>query len=614
MSAEKFEFQAEIRQILDIVIHSLYTQKEIFIRELVSNASDALEKLRHLQLTEREVFDDRLGLEINITTDDQAKTIAIQDYGVGMTREELIENLGTIAHSGSKAFLEAIKQSGERNANLIGQFGVGFYSAFMVAELVTVFTRTWRKDGKGWRWESDGSGTYSIEPADGLRRGTKVVVKLKREFGEFALADRVEQALKRYSAFVPFPIYLNGKQVNTVEALWLKPRDTIKEEEYVEFFKFHAHSNEEPLLKLHFSADAPLQIYALLFVPKTNTEKFGFGRMEPSVSLHCRKILIEEAPRGLLPEWLRFLHGVVDSEDLPLNISREAPQDKALIEKIGRVLTKRFLKFLEETATKNPELYDKFIREFGFFLKEGAATDFSHRESLLPLLRFETSFLEPEKTTSLSDYVSRMKSGQEEIYFLIGANRKSLEESPYLEGLRARGLEVLFCYEPVDEIVFNTTREFEKKRFVSADRADLNLVGVEPPAAEGELEKSAADELAAWLKAEFGEQVATVRPSRRLTDSPILALLDKHEFSPHIRRAMKLWNPDAPQLPLRVNLEFNPAHGAIKKLHALRQQNPGKAKLLAAHLLDAALLAAGLAEDPVQIARRMYQLAAEFDA
>src|SRR5689334_2006532 len=388
---QKFEFQAEIKQLLDIVIHSLYTEKEIFVRELVSNASDALEKLRHTQLTEKEIFDDRLELEINVTTDDKAKTITIQDFGVGMTRAELVENLGTIAHSGSKAFLKALGEGAQKNANLIGQFGVGFYSAFMVAKSVKVYTHSWRANEPGHVWTSDGSGSYEIEESEGQRRGAKIVIELKDDCAEFAQDWKVKEILERYSAFVSFPINVNGKRLNTVQALWLRNKNEIKDEEYTEFYKFQAHAIDEPRLRLHFSADAPLSINALLFVPKENTEKLGLSRLEPGVALYCRKVLIEAKPKNLLPEWLRFLKGVVDSEDLPLNNSRETMQDKALIEKLNKVITKRFLKFLEEEAKNRPDSYTDFYKEFGHFLKEGTALDFTHKDQLMKLLRFESS-------------------------------------------------------------------------------------------------------------------------------------------------------------------------------------------------------------------------------
>src|SRR5579884_8142 len=298
-TTQTFEFQAEIKQLLDIVIHSLYTEKEIFVRELVSNASDALEKLRHLQLTEKEVFDDNLPLEINLTTDDKAKTLTIQDFGIGMTRGELVENLGTIAHSGSKAFLKALSEGAQKNAGLIGQFGVGFYSAFMAAKSVRVYTHSWRANEPGQLWTSDGAGSYEIEESEGQRRGAKIVVELKDECSEFSQEWRIKEILQRYSAFVAFPINLNGKRLNTVQALWLRNKNEIKDEEYTEFYKFQAHAVDEPRLRLHFSADAPLAINALLFVPKENTEKLGLARTEPGVALYCRKVLIDAKPKDL---------------------------------------------------------------------------------------------------------------------------------------------------------------------------------------------------------------------------------------------------------------------------------------------------------------------------
>jgi len=609
--SEKFEFQAEIKQLLNIVIHSLYTDKEIFVRELVSNASDALEKLRHLQLTEKEIFDDRLPLEINITTDDTAKTITIQDFGIGMTRTELIENLGTIAHSGSKAFLEALRAGGEKNANLIGQFGVGFYSAFMVAESVTVYSHSWRKDEPGYRWESDGSGQYEIEQVEGLRRGTKVVVKLKNDCTEFSQASRIESLLKHYSAFVSFPINLNGKQINTIRALWLRSKEEIKDEEYLEFYKFQAHAFDNPTYRLHFTSDAPLQINALLFVPGSNPEKFGFHRTEAAVSLYCRKILIDAAPKDFLPEWLRFLKGVVDSEDLPLNISRETTQDKALLEKLGRVITKRFLRMLEEESVADIEKYSAFFAEFGSFLKEGAVMDLANREQLLKLLRFESSFTEKGKLTSLADYVNRMVSGQEEIYFLSGAGREAIENGPYLEGLKARGLEVLYCFDPFDEYLLNNVREFSGKKFVSGDRADLKLPGEVSAANEGALPASEAEQLAIWMKEKLGDAVTDVKTSTRLVDAPVAAFNDDPLFSPHTRRVMRAMNPNSELPPVKVRLEINPAHAVIKHLAALRSQSPEKAALIASQLLDTALMAAGLLENPAPMIRRMYQLLAE---
>jgi TNF receptor-associated protein 1 len=603
---QKFEFQAEIKQLLDIVIHSLYTEKEIFIRELVSNAADALEKLRHLQLTEKEIFDGNLDLEINVTTDDKAKTITIQDFGVGMTREELVQNLGTIAHSGSKAFLKALGEGQQKNANLIGQFGVGFYSAFMVAKSVKVYTHSWKAHEPGHLWESDGSGSYTVEESEGQRRGAKIVIELKDDCAEFSQEWKVKEILNRYSAFVAFPIHVNGTRLNTVQAVWLRNKNEVKEEEYTEFYKFQAHAVEEPRLRLHFSADAPLAINALLFVPKENTEKLGLSRLEPGVSLYCRKVLIDAKPKDILPEWLRFLKGVVDSEDLPLNISRETMQDKSLLEKLNKVITKRFLKFLDEEARNRADSFAEFYQEFGHFLKEGAALDFTHKEQLTKLLRFESSLTEKGKTTSLADYVSRLGAEQKEIYYLLGPNRASIEAGPYLEGFKARNLEVLFCYEPVDEYVMNNIREFDGKKIIAADHADVKLSGL--PQQGGALGEDETKKLTSWLKDTLGERVAEVKASDRLVDSPVLALNADKFMSPHMRRMMKALNREGADSPLRVNLEINPRHAVIKRLFETHTANPDRAKLVAEQLLDNALISAGLLEDTTAMVARLNKL------
>jgi len=607
---QKFEFQAEIKQLLDIVIHSLYTEKEIFVRELISNASDALEKLRHLQLTEKGIFEEDQALEINITSDDKAKTVTIQDFGIGMTRTELVENLGTIAHSGSKAFLKALGEGGAKNSNLIGQFGVGFYSAFMAAKNVRVYTHSWKNDEAGQVWTSDGSGSYTIEEAADQRRGCKIVIELKDECAEFAEEHRIKELLTRYSSFVGFPINLNGTRLNTVQALWLRNKSEVKDEEYNEFYKFVAHGDEAPRYRLHFSADAPLQINSLVFIPKENPEKFGLMRAEQSVSLYCRKVLIESKPKDLFPEWLRFLKGVVDSEDLPLHISRETMQDKALLDKMNKVLTKRLLKFLEDEAKSRPEAYEEFFREFGVFLKEGAAIDYTHKEAVTKLLRFESSVTEKGKLTSLTDYISRMRDGQTEIYYLVGPNRAAVESGPYLEGMKARNLEVIYCFEAVDEYVMNNVREFEGKKLMAADSADVKLPEIPKP--EGE--SLSADEVAAlskWLKETLGERVAEVKGSERLVDSPIVALNADRFMSPQMRRMMRAMNKDGAESPVRVNLEINPRSALIRKLAKNRDAAPERSKLVAEQLLDNALISAGLLEDASSMVQRLNKLLGE---
>ncbi|MBK8475730.1 MAG: molecular chaperone HtpG [Opitutaceae bacterium] len=608
--AEKHVFQAEVKQLLDIVIHSLYTDREIFIRELVSNASDALEKLRHLKLVEKDVFDADLPLEVNITTDDTAGTITFQDHGIGMSRTELVENLGTIAHSGTKAFLNSLKEKGDTSdAKLIGQFGVGFYSAFMPAKEVKVYTHSWRPTDEHLVWTSDGTGSYEIENAtEDQKRGCKIVVYLKDDMKQFAKADEVRRILEHYSSFVTFPVNLNGEKINKVEALWLRSKSTIKDEEYTEFYKFQAKAFDEPRYRLHFNADAPLTINALVFTPKENQKRFGFGRMEPAVALYCKNVLIDPKPKNLLPEWLRFLKGVVDSADLPLNISRESMQDSALIQKLNRVLTKRYLKFLEEESEKNPDGYGEFYKQFGIFLKEGTTSDFTHREQIAKLLRYESSLTEKGKTTSLTEYVKRMPEAQKEIYFLHALNRAALESGPYLEAFKARNFEVLFVYEPIDEFVMSHLGTFESKRLVSADSANLELG--DAPAATGEaLADDDVKSLCSWLTEKLGDaKVGKVEAGKRLVDSPVVALNSDQMLSPAMRRIMRAMKQEEAETPPKMDLEINPRHQLIKNLHKLTTTDADRAALIAEQLYENALLAAGIVEEPRNFVTRLNKI------
>ncbi len=605
---EKHEFQAEVKQLLDIVIHSLYTNKEIFVRELISNASDALEKQRHIRISEKEIFDDQLELEVNITTDDTANTITIQDFGLGMGHEELVENLGTIAHSGSKQFLQALSEGSDAKSNLIGQFGVGFYSTFMVAKEVRVYSRSWRKEEEGHVWISDGSGSYTIEPVEGQRRGTKIVLALRDDQRSFAKADTIKRIINEYSSFVQFPINVNGERVNTQEAIWLKNRTEVEDEEYNEFYKFACKAFDEPMLCLHFNADAPLAINALLFTPSSNIEAMGFMRSECEVGLYCKKVLIDPEPTGLFPEWLRFLKGVVDSADLPLNISRETMQDSALVRKLNTVLTGRFLRQLAEEAKKRPEKYEAFWNTFGIYLKEGVTSDYAHRDALTKLLRFESSLTEAGKLTSLEDYLSRMQEDQKEIYYLFSDNREAIETGPYLEAFKARNLEVLFIYHPIDEFVMNHVREFDGKPLVSADQDEIELESLTPQDGGEALPKEEADNLCGWLKKNLGDKVESVRTSDRLTDSPALASNADKAMTASMRRIMKNMNQEAPDMAAKVVLHINPRHPLIKNLSGLRHQNEELAHLVAEQVMDNTLVAAGLMEDPKPMLNRVYQI------
>jgi molecular chaperone HtpG len=601
MSTETTEihpFQAEIRQLLEIVIHSLYTDKEIFVRELISNAADATEKLKFLQTSGAEVFEPDAPLEICVATDDQAKTITFTDRGCGMTHGELIANLGTIAHSGSKAFLEQLKAR-QGDASLIGQFGVGFYSAFMVAEKVLVFTRSHLPGEKGWLWTSDGQAGYEIEPATDLERGTRIVLHLRD--AEFAHAGRIQAIIRRYSNFVPFPIRLNGEVVNTVQALWTKSKSEVTDLEYEEFYKYIGHDTDAPQYRLHFSADAPLSIRALLFVPKKNFELLSLSRGEPEVHLYCRKILIQQRAAGLFPEWLRFLRGVVDSEDLPLNISRETMQDSALLRKLNEVLTKRAIKWLEEEAKADPERYAAFFKEHGHCLKEGVASDWAHREAVAKLLRFESSSTEPGKTTSLADYVGRMPAEQKEIYFLLAPNREAAESSPYFEAFREKKLEVLFLTHAHDEFVMDHLASFDGRRVVAAEKADIQL---DPPT-EG-LGEDQARLLANFLKETLAGRVDEVRVSKRLTGSPAVILDSDSHLTTSMRRMMKMMRREGDAFPeSKPDLEINPSHPMMIRLASMRQQDATLAQQVAEQIFDNALVAAGLLEDPRTMLKRL---------
>jgi TNF receptor-associated protein 1 len=604
---EKHAFQAEIGQLLDIVTHSLYTDKEIFVRELISNGADASEKLKFLQTSGAEIHQPERELKIAVATDDQAKTITFTDAGVGMTHAELIENLGTIAHSGSKAFLAQIKANAQQgDASLIGQFGVGFYSAFMVADKVTVYTRSYQPNEQGWIWTSDGATGYEIEPAGEVERGTRIVLHLRDS--EFAQASRIEQIIKHYSNFVPFPIELNGTAVNTVQALWTRSKSEISESDYEEFYKYVAHDSEAPLYRLHFSADAPLAIRALLFVPPKNYELLTMSRGEPEVHLYCKKVLIESKPKKLLPEWMRFLRGVVDSEDLPLNISRESMQDSALMRKLNEVLSKRVLKWLEEEARNDAEKYARFFAEHGHCLKEGVATDWTHREAIAKLLRFESSRSEKGKLTSLADYVSRMPEGQKEIYFLLAPNREAGEASPYYEVFREKNWEVLFLTDPRDEFVMEHLGSFEEKRVVAAEKADVKLDEEKPHA----LSEDEARLLANFLKETLGERVGEVRVSKRLVGSPAVVVDQDTHMTTSMRRILKMMQQreggSAPGLETRPDLEINPSHEIMARLEKMRHSDAALAAQVAEQILDNALVAAGLLEDPRAMLGRLNSL------
>jgi TNF receptor-associated protein 1 len=604
-TVEKHSFQAEIQQLLDLVVHSLYTDKEIFLRELISNASDSMEKLRHIESTEKDIHSAGLPLEIHITTDAEAKTVTISDHGIGMTREELVKNLGTIAHSGTKTFLKSMKDSGSKPGNMIGQFGVGFYSAFMVADHVKVHTRSWRNDGEALVWTSDGKTGYEIEDSPGQERGVKVVMHLKEDLAEYADETRLKHLIETYSNFVGFPILLNGKRINEVEALWLKNKSEISEDEYKAFYQFACKAWDEPAYRLHFSADAPIAINALVFAPGENPERMGFGKVDGGVALYSKKVLIDADPKGLLPDWMRFVKGVVDSADLPLNISRETMQDSALVKKLGSVISKRVIKMFEKEADADPEKYRGFYKKFDRFFKEGIATDPANKDALAKLLRFETSLTDAGAVCGFTDYVSRVKDGQESIYYLVGGSREQVESSPYIEAFKARGLEVVYFTDAVAEYVVESLGQFDGKKLVSIRHGGVDLADHAP---EGDaLSEEQTTALCEFLKVELGDRVTAVAIGKRLVDSPVIALVPTDGMSPQMRQMMKAMDENFKDI-IRVELEINPRHPLVKKLAEAKDSSPELAKLVALQLLDNALISAGLLEDARDTVTRMNTL------
>ena len=614
---ETKEFQAEVKKLLDIVIHSLYTERDIFVRELISNAADALEKFRHQSLLEEEVFDSHVPLEITIDVDDKNHTLTIIDTGIGMTREELEANLGTIAHSGSNTFLAELAEAAKKDVSLIGQFGVGFYSAFMAGKKVRVLSRSYVPDAEGYEWSSDGSGSYTLTPEKGLRRGTKIIVELKDDAHEFADEAKIKQIIKQYSNFVPFPIKVKGETVNTVQALWKRSKNEIKEEEYTEFYKFIGNAFDDPRFRLHFTADAPLAINALLFVPQENIERLGFGRMKSGVNLYCQKVLIEQHSENILPEWLRFLKGVVDSEDLPLNISRQALQDSALVAKLKQVLTKRFLKFLDEQAREDADKYNQFFADFGIYLKEGATMDYAYRDEIAKLLRFESSKSEPDKLISLAEYVERMAEGQKEIYYINGPSRAAAESGPYVEAFRKKDIEIIYTLEPIDDFVMNHLGEFDGKKLVSADRADLDLSDIKSNEAVADKEKDTSLEpevvqsLTAWIKEALKGRVKEVIVSKRLVDSPAIIVNPDGFMTSTMERVMqaaRLEKGEPLQETGNKNLEINTDHLLIKQLSLLRGTDEDFARDIIEQVFDNALIQAGLMVDPRKMVERNYKI------
>lgn len=567
---DKHEFQAETRQLLDIVARSLYSDHEVFVRELISNASDALEKFRYTSLTnteESELAAKDRPLEIRITTNKPQMQLTIQDTGIGMTREELISNLGTIARSGSKKFLEELKQenkAAEASSNIIGQFGVGFYSAFIVAQRVEVYTRASSPDAPGLRWSTDGSGMYEIAEVDNVEHGTKIVLHLKTECREYADEDRIRAVIKKYSNFVGSPIILNDKQANEIKPLWLMDPQSTTKEQHQDFYRFISNSFDSPRFTLHYNADVPLSIHALLYFPEGKPGLFEMSRDGTTgVALYTRKVLIQSKTEHLLPKWLRFIKGVVDSEDIPLNLSRELLQNNNLIRKLSSVISSRVIRFLQERAKKQPEEYEAFYRDYGLFLKEGivTSTDSAEKEEIAKLLRFESS-QSPNGRISLEDYYLSVGPEQKDIYYLAAPNRILAEASPYYESLKKRNVLVLFCYEPYDELVLMQLGQFKNKKLVSVEK-EMRNESHDPAQiqdfGEGSMLPSELESLIPWLQEQLKGQVAKVKATSRLDSHPCVITVEEMAAARHFIRTQSHQVPEENRFALlQPELEINP--------------------------------------------------------
>ncbi|KAL0126042.1 hypothetical protein PUN28_004854 [Cardiocondyla obscurior] len=602
----KHEFQSETQMLLQIVAKSLYSDKEVFVRELVSNASDALEKLRYLRLSDNEIAQvagDR-GLEIHIGTDKQNRTLTIQDTGVGMTRDELIANLGTIARSGSKAFLEQLKeeQNSGDSSKIIGQFGVGFYSAFMVADKVEVFTKSFARDAEGLCWTSDGSGIFEISNADGVQPGTKIVIHLKPDSREFSDENTINRIINKYSNFVGSPIFVNGKRTNTIQPLWMFDSKDVTPMQHAEFYRFIGNCIDSPRFILHYSTDVPLSIKALLYFPEEKPGLFDLARDTTSgVSLYNRKILIKSKAENILPKWLRFVKGVVDSEDIPLNLSRELLQNSTLIGKLRNVLTARILKFLHERSTKQPEEYNEFYKAYGLFLKEGIITssDQSEKEDIGKILRFESSAAAPGELVSLPQYCSRLAKDQKDIYYLSAPSRALAEQSPYYESLKKRNIEVLFCYEPYDELVLMHLRQYKSNFLTSVEKEMRDDTEANKPENLGIINKDELDNLISYMKKILDKKAYDIKMTNRLESHPCVVTVQDMASARHfIRMQSHQMNEEMRYSMLQPRFEINPNHPLIKKLCKLTTTNTELANLLIQQLFTGAMIGAGLIEDP----------------
>jgi molecular chaperone HtpG len=613
MTQETRSFQAEVSRLLDIVAHSLYSEKEIFLRELISNASDACDRLRYAALTEPALAEGDTDYRVLLTPDKTARTLTIADNGIGMNRDELIENLGTIARSGTAAFVSQLSGDARKDMSLIGQFGVGFYSAFMVAEKVEVLSRK-AGESEGWRWVSDGKGEFTIEPLPEAQRGARIVVHLREGEDEYLDPTRIRRIVNTYSDHIGLPIVLKaaGKEetINTASALWTRPRSEITQEQYREFYHHVGHSFDEPWLTLHNKAEGVLEYTNLLFVPSTKPFDLFDPERKSRVKLYVRRVFITDEGTGLLPPYLRFLRGIVDSEDLPLNVSREMLQSNPMAARIRQQLTKRVLSELAKKASEGADDYAKFWDNFGAVVKEGLYEDRELRDELLGLARFRSTTR--DGLVSLDEYVTAMRPGQDAIYMINGDNLDTIKRSPQLEGFQARGVEVLLMTDPIDEFWVPAIATYKEKPFKSATRGGVDLDKITPPEEREEKQPEAPAKLASLIaifKLALGDAVKDVRASERLTDSAVCLVADEGDMDMHLERLLKQHRQlDATSKRI---LELNPRHKLIERLAATVGEVGASDQLseFACLLLDQARILEGeQLPDPPAFARRLATL------
>jgi molecular chaperone HtpG len=596
---ERLGFQTEVKQLLHLMIHSLYSHKEVFIRELISNASDALDKLRFAALTNKEILGGDEDMSIHVKVDKTGKIITISDNGIGMTREEVIENIGTIARSGSKAFVEKLTGDQKMDSNLIGQFGVGFYSVFMVASKVKLTTKKAGTNDKAVLWESDGESDYTLLDSEKTTRGTDVVIYLKEDAHNYAESYEVQSVIKKFSDFIAFPIYFpndKGKEevINQTKPLWKRPPLEITSEQYEEYFK-QLGGFDKPAATIHSKAEGVLEYSFVLFVPAKAPFDLFMQERSHGVKLYVKRVFIMDHCKELFPEYLRFIKGVVDSEDLPLNVSREMLQHNPTIEKMKKALVGKVLAKLGDMADNDATAYAAFWKEFGPVIKEGVHSDFENKEKLTSLLRFNSSLSDgKDDIVSLKQYVGRMREGQKHIYYISGENRTMLEKSPHLEVFREKSIEVLFFTDPIDEWLVNDLYNFEGKQLKSVTKGDLDLGDLD---AGDKKEKDEAEskykKLSERIKNILPDFLKDVRVTTRLKDSPCCLVADEHDMGPYMERMMKAMGQEVPVS--KEIMEINATHPVMENLLSLYNQD-AKSELLddwVKLLYDQALIASG---------------------